>query len=69
MAVQQRPPPIPDGHRARWLSPFTAMHPEYDTTGEWIIEEIPLPAPPADTAELEVPDEAGELQDQEPAQA
>ncbi|WP_433692412.1 phage tail protein [Herbaspirillum seropedicae] len=69
MAVQQRPPETSDGHRARWVSPFTAMEPQYDTTGEWIIEEIPLPAPPADSAELEAPDESGELQDQEPAQA
>lgn len=32
-AVQTAVPEIPTGHRARWLSPFRPMDPEYDTAG------------------------------------
>ncbi|ALU88617.1 hypothetical protein Hrubri_1408 [Herbaspirillum rubrisubalbicans M1] len=53
MAVQIAPPEVPDGHRARWVSPFQPMDPEYDTAGQWIIEEVPPPAP---TEEPEAPD-------------
>ena len=44
-AVQIAPPEIPDGHRARWVSPLNSVEPNYDTLGEWIIEEIPSPEP------------------------
>jgi len=47
-AVQTAVPEIPAGHRARWLSPFGPMDPEYDTAGEWVVEEIPAPAEPAE---------------------
>lgn len=44
-AVQIALPEIPDGHRARWVSPLKPVQPNYDTVGEWIIEEIPSPEP------------------------
>ncbi|WP_241812777.1 phage tail protein [Herbaspirillum sp. C7C2] len=44
-AVQIALPEIPDGQRARWVSPLKPVQPNYDTVGEWIIEEIPSPEP------------------------
>ncbi|MGC5791384.1 phage tail protein [Herbaspirillum huttiense] len=57
-AVQIAPPEIPTGHRARWVSPFGPMDPEYDTAGEWVIEEIPAPAEPAEESTAESPAQA-----------
>lgn len=59
MAVQIEPPEVPDGHRARWVSPFQPMDPEYDSAGEWVIEEIPVP-PTAAEAEDELDEPAAE---------
>lgn len=70
MAVQVEPPDVPEGHRARWASPFQPMDPEYDTAGEWIIEEIPaLPEPAEDPAAELAVEPATELTDESPAQA
>lgn len=49
-AVQIALPEIPDGHRARWVSPLKPVQPNYDTVGEWIIEEIPPPEPAEESA-------------------
>lgn len=46
MAVQLAPPPIPDGHLARWISAHRPMEPAFDTEGTWVIEEIPAPPHP-----------------------
>lgn len=55
-AVQIAPPEIPDGHLARWVSPLKPVEPNYDTVGEWVIEEIPAPpAPEEPAAEAEQP--------------
>ncbi len=43
-AVRIALPEIPEGKRARWVSPLTPMEPNYESVGEWVIEDIP-PAP------------------------
>lgn len=54
LAVRVAPPEIPDGHMARWVSPFQPVAANYDTEGEWIIEEIPAPPEqPANEADSE----------------
>lgn len=58
-AVQVAPPEIPDGHLARWVSPLPPVAADYDTVGEWVIEEIPAPlAEPDKPAEEESPAQA-----------
>jgi hypothetical protein len=56
-AVQIALPEIPDGHRARWVSPLKPVQPNYDTVGEWIIEEIPQ-SEPAEESAAEFPAQA-----------
>lgn len=57
-AVQIALPEIPEGHRARWVSPLKPVEPNYDTVGEWVIEEIPVPPEPAEEPATESPAQA-----------
>jgi hypothetical protein len=54
-AVQITLPEIPEGHRARWISPLEPVEPNYDTVGEWILEEVPTPPEPVGEPAAESP--------------
>jgi hypothetical protein len=43
-AVLDKPPAIPEGKRARWISDKDATDPGF-LDGSWIVEDIPAPEP------------------------
>lgn len=69
LAVQVAPPAVPEGSRARWLSPFKPIDPEYDTAGEWTIEEIPVEPETQEQHQDAEPDPQSPAEDETPAQA
>lgn len=49
-AVLKKPPKIPKGKRARWISDTAATDPGF-LDGAWVIEDIPESEPSADVVE------------------
>lgn len=47
-AVEVKPPEIPEGSLARWVTKLDpVIHKKFSTSGKWVLEEIPPPPAPA----------------------